>query len=165
MTNRIRFLFTPLDASFRPFRLWLLVLLVVQAFCLFLRAPAIAAPQLTPSQQSILNKANRHEKEGWIYLHIEGTPQERGFQHGFHLAQEIAEGIRVTSIDWEYESAMKWSWLVEKASAMFLRKIDEENLAEIDAIVDGMRIAGVSSTRDELVAYNAYLELLGYWWP
>jgi hypothetical protein len=42
--------------------------------------------QLIPEQKSWLSKANRHEKNGWIYLHIEGAAKERGFQHGYLLA-------------------------------------------------------------------------------
>jgi hypothetical protein len=126
---------------------------------------SLTAPSLTEVQQSWLSKANRHERAGWVYLHIEGTPRQRGFQHGYLLAKEIAQGIKATRTDWEYESATKWSWLLEKASAMFARKIDKENLAELDGIVEGMRAAGVPSSRAEIIAYNGYLELDWYWWP
>jgi len=123
------------------------------------------ATALTQVQQSWLNKANRHEKAGWVYVHIEGTPRERGFQYGYLLAKEIQQGIKATRTDWEYESATKWSWLLEKASAMFARKIDKENLAELDGIVEGMQAAGIPSSRAEIIAYNAYWELDWYWWP
>ena len=86
-------------------------------------------------------------------------PARRGFQHGYLLAKEIAQGIKATRADWEYESATKWTWLLDKASAMFVRKIDKENLAELDGIVEGMQAAGVPSSRAEIIAYNAYLEL------
>ena len=45
--------------------------------------------QLSNDQKAWLLKANRHEKNGWIYLHIEGSPEERGFQHGYLLSKEI----------------------------------------------------------------------------
>jgi hypothetical protein len=48
---------------------------------------------------------------------------------------------------------------------MFTRKIDQENLAEMDGIVEGLQAAGVQSSRDEIIAYNAYFELAWYWWP
>ena len=96
---------------------------------------------------------------------LKGTPRERGFQYGYLLAKEIAQGIKATRTDWEYESATKWSWLLEKASTMFARKIDKENLAELDGIVEGMQAAGVPSSRAEIIAYNGYFELDWYWWP
>src|SRR5712664_2723914 len=79
------------------------------------RSAPVAA--ITAEQQAWLRRANRHEKHGWIYLHIEGAPRERGFQHGYLLAPEIAESVRVIRALWEYGSAMEWPWFVEKTSA------------------------------------------------
>jgi hypothetical protein len=121
--------------------------------------------QLTNEQKTWLSKANRHEKNGWIYLHMEGAPEERGFQHGYLLAKEIKESIRVLSVVWQYQSALEWQWLVQKACIMFTPKVDSENIAEIDGIVEGMKAAGVKTSRDEIVTYNGYMELLWYWWP
>jgi hypothetical protein len=155
----------PLSATrsrLRPsVRLWLFA----QALCLFLGALAVAAASPGEAQQALLSRANRHERAGWIYLHIEGKAEERGFQYGYLLAPEIAEGIRATRADWEHMSATSWDWLLGESAKMFAGKIDRENLAEMDGIVEGLRAAGVRSTRAEIVAYNAYLELSWYWWP
>ena len=35
--------------------------------------------------------AYRYPAAGWIYLHIEGKPYERGYQHGYLMAKEIPE--------------------------------------------------------------------------
>jgi len=121
--------------------------------------------QLSNEQKAWLAKANRFEKNGWVYLHIEGTPQERGFQYGYLLAAEIKEALIVIKKVWEYQTATDWQWLVEKSSKMYTTKIDSENVAEIDGIVEGLKAANINTTRDELVAYNGWLELLWYWWP
>jgi len=121
--------------------------------------------QLTGEQKAWLTKANRHEKNGWIYLHIEGTPEERGFQHGYLLSKEIKEALMEMSEVWHYETALDWQWLVQKGSKMFNSKIDSENMEEIDGIVEGMKAAGVVTNRDEIVTYNGTSELKGYWWP
>jgi hypothetical protein len=121
--------------------------------------------QLTKEQKTWISKANRHEKNGWIYLHIEGAPRERGFQHGYLLANEIKEALRVIKKVWEYQTATDWPWLMERAAKMFTTKIDSENIKEIDGIVEGMKAASISTTRDELVTYNGWKELLWYWWP
>jgi len=143
----------------------ILFVLAVQALCWWLPVLAAGAPPLTTIQQAWLSSANRHEKAGWVYLHIEGTPQQRGFQYGYSLAKEISAAVRTTRVDWEYKTATEWKWLLKKASKMFTRKIDKENLAELDGIVEGMQAAGVPSSREEMIAYNAYTELAGYWWP
>ena len=129
-----------------------------------LRLAMMAGPS-AQEQKSWLAKAVRYEKNGWIYLHIEGDARVRGFQHGYLLAREIAEGLRVRRELWKHQSGMEWDWLVAKSRAMLTPKIDPENLAEIDGIVEGMRAANVVSSRDEMVAYNGWIELAAYWWP
>jgi hypothetical protein len=126
---------------------------------------AASQPALTPEQQAWLSSAKRFERAGWIYLHVEGEPRARGFQHGYLLAKEIADGLRVTRLQWEHQSAMEWPWLVGRAAAMFVPRIDAENLAELDGIAEGARAAGVNVSRDELIAYNGIIELSSYWWP
>jgi len=140
----------------------ILILLVISSFTLVFSQNN---NQLTNQQKTWLSKANRHEKNGWIYLHIEGNPEERGFQHGYLLSKEIKESIRILSEVWKYQTAMKWSWYVDRAHDILTPKTDPENLAEIDGIVEGMKAAGVSTTRDEMVSYNGYMDLYWYWWP
>jgi len=57
---------------------------------------------------------------------------------------------------------MDWDWLVNRATALFVPKIDSENLAELDGIAEGARAAGFSTSRAELIAYNGILELQHY---
>jgi hypothetical protein len=121
--------------------------------------------QLTNEQKTWMSKANRHEKNGWICIHIEGTPEERGFQHGYLMAKEIKESVRILSDVWHYKSALEWKWLVHEAGIMFTPKVNTENISEINGIVEGMEAAGIKTTRDEIVTYNGYNELLDYWWP
>src|SRR5437868_6483459 len=85
---------------------------------------------LSAEQQAWVAKGKRFERAGWVYLHIEGGARERGFQHGYLLAKEIEDGLRLTRVGWEHETGMEWSWLVKRAGAMF--KIDAENLEELD---------------------------------
>lgn len=140
-----------------------ILLLLIFIFPVF--AQGQTGKQLTGEQKTWLSKANRHEKNGWTYLHIEGTPRERGFQHGYLMAKDIKESIRVLSEVWYYQSAIEWQWLVEEAGKMFTPKVDPENLEEIDGIVEGMKAAGVITNHDEIITLNGYMELLWYWWP
>jgi hypothetical protein len=120
---------------------------------------------LTQNEKSWLAKANRLEKSGWIYIHIEGKPFERGFQHGYLTAKEIKESIFKLSVKWKHQTSMEWQWLVEKTHDILTTKVDEENITELKGMVEGMKAAGISTTLDELVALNGYMELLWYWWP
>jgi hypothetical protein len=135
-------------------------MLLVAVFC----AEAEGA-SLTTEQQQWLSKSHRFARHGWIYLHVEGEPRPRGFQHGYLLAPEIMQGLRATRLSWEHLSAMPWNWLVERTAVMFIPKTDEENLAELAGVAEGLEAAGHHVTREELMAYNGYIELSGYWWP
>jgi Phospholipase B len=120
---------------------------------------------LTPAERDTVGHGRRFDRAGWIHLHIEGDAAARGFQHGWLLAPEISECLRVHRAYWEYDSGVSWSWLVARGSDLLTPKLDPENLAEIDGIVSGLAAAGVSTSRAEIITYNAFLELSGYWWP
>jgi hypothetical protein len=120
---------------------------------------------LSPQEQGWLHAAERHERAGWIYLHVEGGPHERGFQHGYLLAKEIAECLRVSRADWQHQSSFDWPWLIAHTKDFIERGIDHEDRDELQGIVEGLNAAGVPVTYDELVTYNAEIELEGYWWP
>jgi len=113
----------------------------------------------------LLAKGRRFDRAGWVYLHVEGDAHQRGFQHGYLLAPEIAGALHAARTSWHHQSAMDWPWLVSRAAAMFVPKADPENLAELDGIAEGLRAAGMSATRDEVLAYNGIIELSDYWWP
>jgi hypothetical protein len=140
-------------------------LAVMFLFLLAAHGFAAGTEGLSPEHAAWLAKAKRFERSGWTYLHVEGEPHERGFQHGYLLAKEIAEGLRITQIEWAHQSTMDWPWLVHRAAAMFVPKIDPENLAELDGIAEGARAHGVNVSRDEILTYNAIIELTEYWWP
>jgi hypothetical protein len=142
--------------------------LVFTLTLLFAWVAALQAQEASPlnrEQQAWLAKASRYEKNGWIYLHIEGAPRERGFQHGYLLSKEIKEAIRILGVAWHYNSGLEWPWFVQKASEILTTKVDSENISEIDGMVEGMKGAGFTTNRDELVALNGYMELMWYWWP
>jgi hypothetical protein len=141
----------------------LAIVLAVWQSTVFLRT--CRALELTRQQKAWVEHAHRHQKDGWIYLHIEGQPRERGFQHGYLLAKEIQESLHRVKEVWKHESGKNWSWLVKRGERLFLPAIDSENLAEIDGIVEGLRAADVTSSRAEMITYNGSMELSDYWWP
>jgi hypothetical protein len=139
------------------------ILLLLLFCCSFLQSQT--NNPLSADQKNRLSKAYRHEKNGWIYLHIEGKAKDRGFQHGYLMANEIKENFRLLSTRWTHDTALEWSWYVKQAGLILAPKIDAENLEEIDGIGEGLKAAGMNFSRDELVALNGYVEMFGYWWP
>lgn len=105
----------------------------------------------------------RYNIQGWIYLHIEGDPYERGYQHGYLLADEIADVVQ----RWSLTFPEKWSWKVQKQSAarLFWGKYPEEYKQEIRGIADGAaarggKIDGVALDYKDILALNEMYEML-----
>lgn len=141
------------------------ILLIISVLFLSALGHCQTTNQLSNEQNKILAKATRHEKNGWIYLHIEGSPRDRGFQHGYIMAAEIKENLRLLRTRWEHKTALEWSWYVNKAEEVLTSKVDAENLEELRGIVEGLRYAGITTTLNEMVGLNGYAELIGSWWP
>ena len=85
--------------------------------------------------------AYRYPQGGWIYLHIEGEPYERGYQHGTLMSKEIPQYLERCAAD--YDPRFKdWKEARNVANALFLRGFDQEILAEMKGIADGASDAG-----------------------
>ncbi|BDU75137.1 phospholipase B family protein [Mesoterricola sediminis] len=125
--------------------------------------PAFAG--LSPEQEALVRKGYRKEKAGWIFLHLEGSARARGLQHGWLLAREIDRGLKAIRLSWTFQTGTTWASLLEKAQGFFVPGVDPELLEELEGMAEGLRAAGVATTRDELVCYNGSTELSGYWWP
>ena len=82
-------------------------------------------------------KGFRYNTHGWIYLHIEGEPYKRGYQHGYLLAHEIIDIIG----RWQAMFPHKFSWQILKIDAMrlFWRRYSDEYQQEIKGIADGVK--------------------------
>jgi hypothetical protein len=109
--------------------------------------------------------AYRYPAAGWIYLHIEGAPYERGYQHGFLMAREIPEYLERCAADLGVKLDQQvWTELRTSANALFLRGFDREILEEMRGIADGASAAGArwfgrSIDLVDLVVANTTVEL------
>ena len=87
--------------------------------------------------------AYRYPAAGWIYLHIEGKPYDRGYQHGYLMAKEIPEYLTRCAIELAGKADLKtWNQYRTAADALFLRGFDRELLEEMRGIADGANAAG-----------------------
>jgi len=98
-----------------------------------------------PAREAVrtFGPAYRYPAAGWIYLHIEGAPYERGYQHGFLMAREIPEYMERVAADLGIKLDQQgWTELRTSANALFLRGFDREILEEMRGIADGASAAG-----------------------
>ncbi|HUU28022.1 MAG TPA: C45 family peptidase [archaeon] len=141
--------------------LWLFLFLCFLASHLY-----PAAGELTGEEKAWLARGWRSEREGWIFLHLEGRPFERGFQHGYLLAPEISKALETDRYQVHWESPKDFGFFVQAGKRLFHEKLDAEIKAELEGMAAGLEKAGVDSIGYyELLAHNAFIELLYYWWP
>jgi hypothetical protein len=119
------------------------------------------------SQEQILLKASRSEKDGWIFVHLEGSPEEIGFQNGWLLANEIIDLKGAMSMTDEKSTGKNWDFFRNESLRLFWTKIPGEYRNEIDGIVKGVnaRIGDGKIDRKDILAMNADLEMPGYYVP
>ncbi len=85
----------------------------------------------------------RYPAAGWIYLHIEGKPYDRGYQHGYLMAKEIPEYLTRCAIELGQKAdEQTWNTYRTTANALFLRGFDREILEEMRGIADGANAGG-----------------------
>ena len=110
-----------------------------------------------------LKRASRNEKSGWIFVHLEGTPAEIGYQHGHLLAQEIREAQRITAFLMEHDTKQNWAFYRDAARDMLWPKVPQEYREELQGMSEGLAARGVKLDAFDLTAMNAWMELSGYW--
>jgi hypothetical protein len=102
------------------------------------------------------------EKAGWISLHIHGLPFDRGYAHGYLLANQLhktssqfafalQENIKTT--------LASFTQLCKTKITPIMKKSYPEYFEEIRGISAGARRAGVTVSVDFLVAWNSYMSL------
>ena len=93
-------------------------------------------------------KGFRYERKGWIYLHIEGEPYNRGFQYGYLASDEIIDIIhrwcewlrdkKLLNLFKDYNEKEFWNDFKDKVKGHFLKHIPKEYLQELEGMAEGM---------------------------
>ncbi|HJZ82173.1 MAG TPA: C45 family peptidase [Pyrinomonadaceae bacterium] len=141
------------------------VIALLAMACLSLSGSRLGQWKPTISEDDRLKGSYRFERNGWIYVHLEGSPEQIGYQHGKLLAKEIEDLLRVTRPFLQHETKRNWDFYRKAAQDILWPKIDSEYQGELDGIVKGLNGAGVKADRWDIVALNALEELPYYYVP
>jgi hypothetical protein len=139
-----------------------LMLLILAGVC-----RRASAADFAPDPRSVQRDgpAYRYPQAGWIVLHIEGEPYERGRQHGRLLAEEIAAHLRCfAAVQSPKSPADGWKVTRLLVDSLFLRRYDREYLEEMKGIADGATAAGARFEGrpldlTDIVALNCWPEI------
>jgi hypothetical protein len=132
---------------------------------LLLMELACVAFAANPKADPRLDKAYRFQQGGWTYVHVEGSPSDIGYQHGYLLAPEIQDAFEAIKLFDTHQSQKDWEFFRTTAREMLWPHIDAEYQQELQGIADGVKAHGVSLDVWDIVALNAFEEVPDYYLP
>src|ERR1700744_1723834 len=112
-----------------------------------------------------LGTATREDKNGWIYLHLAGSPADIGSEHGYLVANEIDTLVKVMQYYLPSSSGKDWNFYRAAVKRFMWNKIDKEYQDEIRGITEGLAAKGFKYDTLDIVALNANIELSQYYVP
>jgi hypothetical protein len=112
-----------------------------------------------------LQKAYRFQQGGWTYVHLEGSPSDIGYQHGYMLAAEVQDAFEAIKLFDVHQSGKDWEFFRTTARQMLWPHIDREYQQELQGIADGVKAKGVNLDVWDIVALNAFEEVPDYYLP
>ena len=134
----------------RKILLWATLLTVVTAILLGVTGSGALPPAHSQEKETSPDgKGYRFDRDGWIYVHIEGEPYERGYQYGYLVAEELAEILANTKDLTYLDSGMEWEFFVEQAEKQFVPHLDDELEAEIKGIAGRVLSAKITARKPQ----------------
>jgi len=139
--------------------LWILAIILVSLSLLLFYS--------CTKKQSSLAGSFRKEVNGWIYVHVEGRPYQLGYQHGYLLADEIANKV-IPNVKFYVENVLgsQWSIFRDVVTKIHWVKTPEEYQEEIQGIVDGMAAKGIKDfDKIDIMVLNNWLQIAWSYLP
>jgi len=143
----------------------LICLLLLFAFLMQSCAPTYHQADIDTHKQEWLSKAYRYDKNGWIFLHIEGKPFERGFQRGYMTAGEIDECYKKIAYYEEFATGRDVNFFVNASAKLFKNNVSKEYVEEMQGMAAGARATGKEITYDQMLFMNGFIDIAWYWYP
>lgn len=112
-----------------------------------------------------LQNAYKFHEAGWTYVHLQGTPEQIGFQHGYLLAREIEDNARVYQVEAPHHAQHQWRFFRDAAKSVLWPHVEPEYQQELQGIAEGLKARGSKLDLWDVVALNGYLEIAEYYLP
>jgi hypothetical protein len=109
-----------------------------------------------------------YDLNGWKYISVKGKPRERGYAHGFFVAEQFKKVQEMLIFLCNEDFGYPWSFFIEAGVKLLKHTIKEhfaEFYEEMEGIVEGINAAksGVTTDIDEILAWNNYFLLTESW--
>jgi len=109
-----------------------------------------------------------YEMNGWLYVSIKGGPKERGYAYGFLVANEFKKIQEMMTFNIYQTYGETWEFFIDAGKKHLKPTIVSKFLEfyeEMEGFVDGCCAGGTQTNIDEIIAWNNYFTLTGYWYP
>ena len=133
--------------------------------CIVLVFLMVGCNNNTASTSNRMGNASRENKNGWVYVHLQGSPADMGYQHGYLLANEIDTTVQMLQYVLQHETGKDWQFFRNAAKSFLWNKLEPEYKAEISGIVEGLQAQHKNYDSLDITAYNAMEELAYYYVP
>ena len=114
---------------------------------------AVSATAFAASDPRLSN-AYKFNEGGWTYVHLQGTPEQVGFQHGYLLAREIEDNVHVYMVTAPKLDKRPWSFFRDAGKTVLWPHLDSEYQEELKGIAEGLKAQGSTIDLWDIVALN-----------
>jgi Phospholipase B len=126
--------------------------------CGAILAASVAASKVPKADERMGNAVRRPAVNGWTYVHLEGTPAEVGYQHGYLMADEIQDMQKVFALEMTHDSGKDWNFFRDASQNVLWPHVEQEYREEMQGIADGLKAQGMKLDLWDVVAMNASQE-------
>lgn len=116
-------------------------------------------------QPTAISKGTRVDKNGWIYIHVQGSPHDLGYQHATLLSAELDDALKALKIETRESTGKDWQWYRDSAYTLYWNKLDPEYQQEMQGMADAANDKGLKLDVRDILAMNAHIELGDYYLP
>ena len=105
------------------------------------------------------------QKNGWTYIYIKGNPRERGYAHGYLIADDFIKIQKMLHFFIYQSHGIKWDYFIEKINEDFYEMTKNkfpELFEEMLGISEGLNANHCKTTIQEIIAWNFYYSI-SYW--
>ena len=117
--------------------------IAIAAVCSVIVFAAVAASMTPKADERLKGAFRRPAINGWTFVHLEGTPAQIGYQHGYLLAPEIQDLYKVYALLLVHDNGKDWNFFRGAAKDIFWPHVEQEYRDEMRGIVEGVNAQGV----------------------
>jgi hypothetical protein len=95
-----------------------------------------AAARVNQSDPRLTKAFRKPDLNGWIFVYLEGTPAEIGYQHGYLLATEIEDAHKTIVVGLTHDSRKPYSLFRGAAEKVLWPRVEPQYREELKGIAE-----------------------------